>query len=128
QFLHFAHTANILDAVFGRESQVRIQTVANVVSVQHVSLHTAREEFSLNCLGDCRLPRARQSSEPNDRAAMAGSRRSRSCCDLSFDPKNIFALRNRAIGIDAAKNCPASANLSVINNHKASEGGDPIVI
>src|SRR5439155_13277805 len=78
--------------------------------------------------GDCRFPRARQSSEPNDRAAMARSRRSRSCCDLSFDPKNIFALRNRAIGIDAAKNCPASANLSVINNHKASEGGDPIII
>src|SRR5438105_15236753 len=48
--------------------------------------------------------------------------------DLPFDPENIFALRNGAIGVNAAKNRPAAANLTVIDNYESPELWNAIVI
>jgi len=46
---------------------------------------------------------------------MAGSHRSRFRRDLSFDPEDIFALGDDTIGVNAAKNCAAAANLVIID-------------
>ena len=59
---------------------------------------------------------------------MTGPRRSGVRRNLSFDPKNIFALGDGPIRVDAAKNCSATANVSVIGNDKPSEIWNPIVI
>src|SRR5437879_3480616 len=59
---------------------------------------------------------------------MPAPRRTRTRCDLSFDPENIFALRNRAIGVNAAKNRPAAADLAVIDNYESPELWNAIMI
>ena len=59
---------------------------------------------------------------------MSGSSGASLCRDLSFNPENIFALRDRAIGVHAAENCAAAANLSVIDDDKTPKRRNPVVI
>src|SRR5438270_10681006 len=59
---------------------------------------------------------------------MPDPRRSRLGRDFAFYPENILALGDGAIGVNTAENCPATANLSVIDNHKAPERRNPIVV
>src|SRR5205085_11995560 len=66
--------------------------------------------------------------EPNHRATMTRPRRSRFGRDLSFNPENVFALGDRAIGVKAAKNCSAATNLTVVRNHETPKCRNPIVI
>src|SRR5205807_476436 len=86
------------------------------------------EEFSLERLRNCRFSCTGQTGEPDYSAAMTGSGRSRFRRDFSFYPKNIFALRDRAIGINAAENCAAAANLAIIRDDKASKLRNAIMI
>src|SRR5437016_8488095 len=59
---------------------------------------------------------------------MTSPRCSRLRRDFSFNPENIFALGDGAIRVNPAEDCPAAANLSVVNYHKSSKRWDPIVI
>src|SRR6266852_1438749 len=102
--------------------------MANVVAIEHISAHAPTEKFALQRLRDCRFSRARQSSEPDHRAAMPAPRCSSVRCDLAFDPENIFTLRNRAVGVNAAGNRAAAANPAVIDNHESPKLRDAIMI
>jgi hypothetical protein len=59
QFRHFAHSTDVLHAIFRRKPEIRIQTVADVVAVEHVCVHGAIEELTLQGLGDGRFSSAR---------------------------------------------------------------------
>jgi len=67
---NFAHAANILGAVGRRKTQISVQPLADVVAVQHVALTSFVEERALESDGKGRLPRAGQTGEPDNRAAV----------------------------------------------------------
>ena len=67
QLGHFANPANILDTIHLGESQVPVEPVANVITVQHQRVHTARMQFRFHKVGDSRLAGAGQAREPQHR-------------------------------------------------------------
>src|SRR6266487_610883 len=102
--------------------------MTDVVAVEHVCVHGSMKQLTLKRLGDSRFSCTGETSEPNDRSAMAAPRRARSSRNFSFAPKNVFALCNLSIGVDAAENRTASADLSVVNENKSAEIRNMIVI
>ena len=65
---HLADPADVLRTVFGRESQVAIQTLADVVSIQDIGLMTPVGEKLFGRHRQRRFTGARQARQP-DRAA-----------------------------------------------------------
>src|SRR5262249_41334531 len=68
---HLADAADVLGAILGREPEVLVEAVTDVVAVQDVGAHAAFEEALLQVDGDRRLAGARQSREPDRTASVA---------------------------------------------------------
>lgn len=60
QFGHLSDTTDVFLAVFGREAQVLVQAVADVVSIQRVARDSMRHKVLLQGKTDGSLPGARQ--------------------------------------------------------------------
>ena len=72
QFRDFAHATDVLHPVVRREPEIRVQSVPNVVAVEHVGVHATMEQLALKRLRDGRFPGAGKAGQPNDRSPMAG--------------------------------------------------------
>src|SRR5438477_3290225 len=128
QLCDFAHAPNVFNAVFWRKSQVGIQAMPDVVTVEHVGMHCPDEKFSLKRLRDGGFARAGKPGEPDDYSAMSMLCSTRLRGDFSFAPENILALDRAAIGVNAAVTDPAAANHPVIDQNKATEWWKTIVV
>ena len=102
--------------------------MADVIAVEHVGVHAAREEFRLEAARDRRLTRTRQTGEPNDCAAMPILRRARLRGHLPFGPEDVLALNFEARRVGAAEDNPAAGNSGIINDHEATERRHALVI
>src|ERR1700746_2918911 len=91
-------------------------------------MHGALEQLALKRLRNCRFPSAGQPGEPHNRAAMPAAYGTMAGGNFSFGPKNVFALCNLPVGIDAAENDTSSANLVVIDDCKSAEIRDAVMI
>src|SRR5437899_453092 len=49
-------------------------------------------------------------------------------CNFFLRPKDILALCDGSIRVNATENCAATADLSVVDDNKASEIRNPVVI
>jgi len=61
QFSHFRDTSNVFFTIFRTKSQVLIETMAYVVSVQTVWGNSLTDQVALQCKRQCRLSSTRQS-------------------------------------------------------------------
>src|SRR6266516_4782812 len=59
---------------------------------------------------------------------MAGTHCALASRDFFLRPKDIFALCDGSIRVNATKNCAATADLSVVDDNKAAEVRNPVVI
>src|SRR6266513_794927 len=100
----------------------------NVVTVENVRMHTAKEQLAFELLSNGRFAGPRKASQPNNCPPMAAPNCSRVGSNFSFGPKDIFAFCNGAIRINAAENRSATTDLPVIYNNKPSEVRNAIVI
>src|SRR5437868_1240951 len=57
---HFAYAANVFHPVVWRESEIGIQSVPDVVAVEHIGMHGALKQLAFKCLSDGRFPGARK--------------------------------------------------------------------
>src|SRR6266487_3834503 len=102
--------------------------MTDVVAVVHVCVHGSMKQLTLKRLGDGRFSCTGETSEPNDRSAMAAPRRARASRNFSFAPKDVFALCNLSVGINPAENRAATADLPIIHDDKSAEIRDPIMV
>merc|ERR1711881_20436 len=71
QLRHIPNSTNVLHTIFRAETQVLVQTVANVIAVKHVGVGTGLVEAIRHLVGEGRLARARKSGKPEDSALVA---------------------------------------------------------
>src|SRR5437667_5868248 len=86
------------------------------------------EQIAFERLRNGRFPGAGKSGQPDDCSPMAGSQRPFPGCNLFLGPENIFALCDASIRINAAEDRAATADLSVVYDHKAAQTGNAIMI
>ncbi|EEF93550.1 hypothetical protein CATMIT_01818, partial [Catenibacterium mitsuokai DSM 15897] len=65
QLGHFGDAADVLDPVGVGETQILVQTVADVVAVEDEGVVAERVQLLVDQVGDGRLARARQAGEPH---------------------------------------------------------------
>src|SRR5437667_9441368 len=86
------------------------------------------EQIAFERLRNRRFPGAGKSGQPDDCSPMAGSQRPFLGCNLFLGPENIFALCDGSVRIHAAENRAATADFSIINDHKSAKTWNAIVI
>ena len=64
---HLANAREVLGPVRGREAQILVKAMADVVAVEQGRMDAARVKLRLDKVRDRRLPRAREAGEPEDR-------------------------------------------------------------
>src|SRR5207247_226455 len=72
QLRHLADAADVLGPVGGREAEVLVEAVADVVTVEDEGVHTPFPQRLLERHRDGGLPRAGEPGEPDGRAAVTG--------------------------------------------------------
>jgi len=88
-----ADAADVLRPVLGREAEVRVEAVADVVAVQDVGESTALVEGLLGGHGDRALARAGESREPDRAAALAEHGLAIVTAHLPLVPRDVGRLR-----------------------------------
>src|SRR5208282_4380606 len=93
----FADPADVLDAVGLRESQILVQSVANVVAVEKKRVPVHAMKLFLDEVGDRRFARAREAGEPEHGGLLILE----SCASLAADieglPMDILAAAQREV-------------------------------
>ena len=100
----------------------------DVVAVEHIRMHAAMEQVALERLRESRFAGARKPGEPNDRPAMITPQRARTRRNFSLGPKNILALCDLPVGINAAENRAAAADFSIVHNNEPAKIRDAIMV
>jgi hypothetical protein len=92
---HLTDPADVLAAVVGREAEVRIQAVADVVAVEHVGEPPSLDEGVLGRDRDRRLPRAGKTGQPDRHALLAEHFFAIVPRDVTLVPRDVRALALR---------------------------------
>eukprot|EP00963_Diacronema_lutheri_P000977 scaffold64_cov338-Pavlova_lutheri.AAC.35 len=95
QLGHLADASDVLFPIGSSESQVLIQTVADVVAVQHVGQLPAFHQGVLEGVCDRALSRSAQSSEPKHAATLVQDLLARLATHAAFVPLDVRRIAHR---------------------------------
>src|SRR5690606_24940370 len=104
---HLADTPDVLGAVLGREAEVVVQAVADVVAVEDVGAGAALPERLLERDRDGGLPGAGEAREPHRATAVAEDARALVAAHLPGMPDDVRGLRRLGIAHPGVGSGPA---------------------
>src|SRR5205809_874974 len=102
--------------------------MSDVVAIEHVCVHGAMKQLALKRLRNGRFSSAGETGQPNHCSTMATPHRTLVSGNFALGPKNIFTLCNLSVGINAAENRAATADLPIVYDDKSPEIWNSVMI
>src|SRR5581483_956673 len=127
EFSDLADAADVFLAVPGREAEIGIQAVADVVAVEDVGVLAGVEEFAFEFGGDGGLARAGKAGEPDHAAGVVIAQGALAGVDLAVAPVDVAALVQAvggAAGIIVLGHDAAAGDFETIDDDEAAGGDD----
>src|SRR5438046_10154012 len=97
--------------------------MSDVVAIEHVCVHGAMKQLALERLRNGRFSSAGETGQPNHCSAMTASHRTLLSGDFALGPTNIFTFCNLSVGVNAADNRAAAADLPIVYDTNSPELG-----
>src|SRR4051812_24554616 len=95
--------------------------MANIITVENVSVHSAIEQFALKSLGYGRFARPGKSGEPDHCTAVAELDRTFARGNFAPGPEDILAFGDGSICVGATEHRAAGVNFAIMKKHESTE-------
>ena len=112
-FRDFRNATDVFYPVVRRKSKIRVQAVADIVSVQDIDLHVAAEQIRFQGVGQGRFARTGQPGEPYDHASMTVSFSSNPMINRAFGPKDVCALNGLPLDVSSSEDNSTAGHILI---------------